>query len=391
MPRDTDPSPRPLPPTLTEEVLCDYVEGLLPEAERARVREALGGSPEWSAIVTAIESQRRALSSLEDVLPPADLLDRVQAVLEREALVGLTEGERRAARDSIAVVVPGRGEGVLARLGPRLWRPLAAAAGIALVAVGGVYWARMLSQHGSTQGGTGPVATDSGADRGSPGIAMAEPTEARGASEAAMEAAAGPAALAPADPATPEVSPAQALALARDGRLLIRVVADRTSTAERAIETIASLRGDPVRGITVEGEVSPTVLAAVAPRPEPMVLTASARQRPENIMAMERPGTGFDPLALVPPGVLSPWLPVELPPTLGRTFVLELPGTQASLESMHKALASRLGRQVRIVLEELSAPAVAPPLDRAALLWWTGPASTWAPRIAVPLVVERER
>jgi len=249
----------------------------------------------------------------------------------------------------------------------------------------------MLSQHGSTQGGTGPVATDSGADRGSPGIAMAEPTEARGASEAAMEAAAGPAALAPADPATPEVSPAQALALARDGRLLIRVVADRTSTAERAIETIASLRGDPVRGITVEGEVSPTVLAAVAPRPEPMVLTASARQRPENIMAMERPGTGFDPLALVPPGVLSPWLPVELPPTLGRTFVLELPGTQASLESMHKALASRLGRQVRIVLEELSAPAVAPPLDRAALLWWTGPASTWAPRIAVPLVVERER
>lgn len=390
MPRDTDPSPRPLPPTLTEEVLCDFVEGLLPAAEVARVREALAGAPEWARMVGAMESHRRALATLPEDPPPADLLDRVQAVLEREALVGLTEGERRFESAPVSVVLPRRSDGVLARIGPRLWRPLAAAAGIALVAIG-AYSVFNPSARPTGRGEPGPIVADAGTDSPPTTIAMADPTEAGLEPERpAPGAADGPAALAAADPAQAELLPAHALALARDGRLLIRVVADRTSVAEEAIEAIASLRGDPVRGVTVERDVPSAVLAAVS-APAPVVVGPASRQRPEMIMAMERHAGGFDPLALVPPGVLSPWLPVELPPALGRTFILELPGTQASLDSTRRALSAKLGRQVRIVLEELSAPAVHPPLDSAALLWWTGPAATWAPRVAVPLVVERER
>lgn len=386
MPRDAESIP-PLPPTLTEELICDLVEGLLPASEAERVRRALAQSPQWSRRVAQMESHRRVLALIPDEPPPTDLLDRVQAALERDALLSLSHDERNT--PSIVVMQPARDGGVLARLAPRLWRPLAVAAGIALLALGGIYWARNLSRHGASPA---PVVLHPTPDEHATAIAMADPSAEPPVitPEAPAEDAPTGMSLAEAEPTRPDLTPGRALALAREGRLLVRVIAEKASAAESAIAAIASLRGDPVRGLTVEREVPAEVLAAVS-QPRPVVVGPASRQRPEAALASERPITPFDPLALVPPGVLSPWLPIELPPALGRTFVLELPGTPASLDAMHRALGARLGRQVRIVYEELTAPAVPAPVDAASLLWWTGPASTWAPRLAVPLVVEHQR
>jgi hypothetical protein len=386
MPRDAESIP-PLPPTLTEELICDLVEGLLPASEAERVRRALAQSPQWSQRVAQMESHRRVLALIPDEPPPTDLLDRVQAALERDALLSLSHDERNT--PSIVVMQPARDGGVLARLAPRLWRPLAVAAGIALLALGGIYWARNLSRHGASPA---PVVLHPTPDEHATAIAMAEPSAEPPVitPEAPAKDAPTGMSLAEAEPTRPDLTPGRALALAREGRLLVRVIAEKASAAESAIAAIASLRGDPVRGLTVEREVPAEVLAAVS-QPRPVVVGPASRQRPEAALASERPITPFDPLALVPPGVLSPWLPIELPPALGRTFVLELPGTPASFDAMHRALGARLGRQVRIVYEELTAPAVPAPVDAASLLWWTGPASTWAPRLAVPLVVEHQR
>jgi hypothetical protein len=372
-------------------LLCDLMEGVLTAEESRRVRERLAETPEWARRVARMESQRRVLAALPEEPTPPDLLDRVQAALEREALLGLMEGGRAAS--PVAVVMPAREKGVLARLAPRLWRPLAAAAGIALVALGGTYWVRNLSIHAPGPVAHGPLAGESLAEsEGMGAIAMTDGSDPAAVTEPeeTLDTSAPTERMLVAEPAAPGLSPARALALAREGRLLVRVVADRASTAAGAIEAIASLRGDPFRGITVEREVPAEVLAAVSV-PAPAVVGPSPRARAETALAMERPVTAFDPLALVPPGVLSPWLPVEIPPGLGRTFVLELPGTAASMETMQRVLSARVGKQVRVMLEELAAPAVPPPLDAASLLWWTGPASTWAPRVAVPLVVEQSR
>ena len=69
------------------------------------------------------------------------------------------------------------------------------------------------------------------------------------------------------------------------------------------------------------------------------------------------------------------------------SYLLEMPADAASVESITTLLSDRLKGEVR--LEVLPESVEAPLADDAeSLTWWTQPPQHWAPRAAVPLVIE---
>jgi negative regulator of sigma E activity len=102
------------------ENLSAYLDGELPDAQRARVERLIATDPEARAMLDEL----RRVSSLTGSLPrstaPVDTGQRVLAHLEREAL--LTDQHAHAAPRLV-----------------RLWRPIAIAASLAIVVTAGWY------------------------------------------------------------------------------------------------------------------------------------------------------------------------------------------------------------------------------------------------------------
>jgi hypothetical protein len=84
------------------DTLADYLEDLLPPAERATVADLIATDPSWSATLTALQAaQPRVIAALsaagQDPTPmPADVLGRVDELRRSAVVVDL--GARRASR-----------------------------------------------------------------------------------------------------------------------------------------------------------------------------------------------------------------------------------------------------------------------------------------------------
>ncbi len=128
-----------LPLNLEADLLA-LIEGQpLSASQRAAIDAALAADPALAALIRsgALQADREQLRTLGDVRAPADMLSRVETMLEREALLSLSAAELASAPDQslpISRVQP-QGRSVWSIVTHSQWaRPLAAAAGIALVA-----------------------------------------------------------------------------------------------------------------------------------------------------------------------------------------------------------------------------------------------------------------
>lgn len=361
---------------IDEETLAALVEGDLgaPEAELVRER-LLRADPGLAARVELMEQDRVMLRALGDESPPRGLAESVVARLEREALLGLA-GTDAAARPPVSRIQP-----VARRDGFSRFLTSPAGAGLALAAVVTLTIGAALQFMGPKQptpAAPGPVA-DNGSIGGETAIARSDgAASSRVAGEPAREAEAARTAPAVTVAAIPDAErffnddPDRALALLREGRLLIRV---RAAAPESATEELARIIDRPRRAneaFRLAREVNGPVMAAMgrhfapaAPERSPLAFAAA-----ENLSDRSRVD------------------PVEVRSTLSSVYLADARADGAALAALLAALS--LGDGKVAVFEELAEPVeLAPVLTAESVLWWSRPPSDWAHRAYVPVVVER--
>lgn len=134
---------------LSDEEWIALIEGQpLPAGRAAEVRVILQRHPQLAELAAQMQGDREALSVIDvqrrsgsaDVVPPADLLERIEQTLEREALVGLATIEAKApAAEELPRYVPAAARSRREPLVPARWiGPLGLAASLLLVAGGAV-------------------------------------------------------------------------------------------------------------------------------------------------------------------------------------------------------------------------------------------------------------
>lgn len=392
-----------------ESDLLALIEGTPIPAERAaRLRECLANDPRLAELAALMRADRDAVASLPEVSAPADLLDRVEMLLEREALVGLARSEATAASHDLPVsaVIPARRPWPSMRYGA----PLAAAAAVLLIA-GGVL---MLIPGKRPALIPGPITgTDPTIGSGhTTDIARGNPTKtttnehdtndpapvppvvvATGPQPDAPTVTPGtdttPAASPAIAKAAPTIEPEKLLAAAADGRLVLRLRA----APDKVIGRVEALRGN-TRAIHVEtmteGQRSLAARAYVeawSARPMPAELIKPVPSLPEpGPLASNTPGNAPRPEPSVSRDT-TPSMPREADPILSsQAYIAAVPATVDGLEALRNALGNKL---VPADWQILPAPlALDAPADASSVLWWTSPPTAWARRFSVPIVVQ---
>jgi|GEM_PF-1068827 len=437
---------------MPEHELLEFIEGVLPPAREAVVSAALARDPRLARLVAAMQEDRQRLMAMGDVQAPPELAERVEAILERQALLGLSDLADSSAPVSLPVsrLRPSRGPIVA-----RIWRSpagrgLVAAAAVALLAGGG-YWgytastsfrraASVVAQAGD---GGGAIALNTSEDAPpdaaaieAPGLSpvevaaapeVEEPAEpeatvevaaavgeieslaATGAAviDAVSDAAVAVATPAPsvAGPARDEITPAMAVELARRGLLAIVVESVDADAAVMRVEAIAgSGAGGTGRSASwrrIDGGVAggaldagfETVAALWSPHfaPELEIPTPFLAGSPTTAVAGDA--------SLAPALGPGPRVPMELPrwtPSMSQpvaVYTVSLEDRESALASLVAALrkdgsAGGPARTARFVRLPVAIDP-APAADPDAVLWWTGAPSNWTWRISVPVVVRR--
>lgn len=399
-------NPTPPAPFSDEGDLLALVEGTpLPPERAARLREALANDPNLAELATLLRADRDAVCSLPAVAAPIDLLDRVEAQLERDALVGLARSEADSVDSELPVSIvlpPGR-----VWITRRLGAALAAAAAVAIIA-GGVLMMVPGKHPVIAPPVPGPVANDNHAtppantdlarnDSGN-GAAPDNAAGNRGNAEIAINSNSGarelegppvPEAVAEAVP-TPPPGPSmeQLLAAAQEGRLMLRIRDDEKVARARLDGLNGNTRSLRVQAMNTERspQLTAALTDALAKRrvADPGAVTPPSNPEPP---ALAR---GVDPSAKAPVPTVAkndaPPAPVrENPPVLApESFVATIPAAAESLESLRKAMGS-LRVDWQIVPESVRVEA---PTDTPSILWWTAPASEWGPRFTIPVVIQ---
>jgi hypothetical protein len=356
--------------------MLEWVEGKLSRIEEAnRAASTRAGVGDR---VRQMQANRRALQSLGDVRAPAELMDRVLVALEREALLGLTNGEDVSDHPPISIAT----HQVTVRRNSNLqkWAPqLALAAGLLLLVGGAAYWGSTLIKP-APKGGV--VANNDA----TPVVPPPDLGDAATLKESQRLATAGSEATSLAPPDESPVTTAMAapdeemtderiLRLAREGRLVMRVKA-RDFSRLAQVEAMDTLKDG--RTWRVSKDVPQEVAVAVAQptRTDPMTEPHDAQPTIASVAPFIASGAlGFP----VPPGI-------ELPQVTTRTYLIDFPDTQKTLAAIKATLSDRL--RATIEFEELETPVALPRMvDPDALLWWTLPPSSWTQRVTVPVVV----
>ncbi|MBL8990201.1 MAG: hypothetical protein JNJ48_01330 [Phycisphaerae bacterium] len=415
---------------LDESDALAFVEGEpLPTDRLARLRHAMRADPSIAAGLEAMRADREALGTLTPVRAPADLLSRVEATLERQSLLdaGTLNGHAAAllepAVDSIPIssLQPSR-RGPIATVLASPWsRRVALAAGGALVVGGGLLIARSLAPQRPAQ----PLA-DRTTDRSAPRTDNVEPrviadgrTGPRSAGPGTapatpptpadtVPATANPAVASHDPPSAPMIAdgapaaPApmaldEALRLARQGRLAVRIAARQPEQALARLESMRHRR--PTTGAAVErlpADQAGQAIATLQRQYDAMVLALQTQRstrpgeagEPPTVAAGDRsaPGAARPPAAPAAGApVIVPDRPLYVEDVYAARVQLDEPGLRALLRAV--ALSSDAAEFIALDL-----PVEAPPaLDPESVLWWRAPAAAWLPRAVVPVVVERAR
>lgn len=368
---------------LSEEQLLDWIEGNLSPAEEARLASS-AARPGLDARVRQMQANRRALSSLVDEPAPAELCERVLAALERDALLGLTRGAAQEAIPISRVPLGRETPGIIARIMNTSPSRFAMAAGLIVAAGAAVYLGLIASRPGPTPGNggvepVGPIAIHGGSE--TPGVTAASEMNTAAAAMAHTDAPSASLATQLLAQSAP-MDLAHAVQAAREGRLVMRVVA--TNTGGLAQIEAAATRDAGVRDWRLTKSVPPALVARVLP-----TKSSSGRvARGEDVMA----GMAYaaDPLRLIGPGAALAW---TSPPTVDRasrvraTYLVDVPANTDMLQIVKTLFAG--ATSATVVFEELPEAIAAPRrVEPEDVLWWTQSTARWTPRVAIPVVVE---
>ncbi len=405
-----------LPANVSELDLLDFVEEQLPSQRRAEVAAALVQDPVLARLVAGMIADRGDLRALGNVGAPAMLLERVEAALEREALLGLASGEPTSDRLPVSAVVPAR---------PNVWRVfwentlarrLAVAAGLTLTASAGIWvfysvagpaaplGPSVAGRSGTGNGDEGGVSEPGGGDIASmPAenespegeMALAERDGSVGVEGAATEPmGAEPVAIAdagdagPADAASP-ITAAQAVELAQEGRLAIRVRAADPEAAAARIDLIAAAQaGREARWRSLDPSARPAVALAVAAGATPGRSNGNVSARQEAPPAHASENSQSPPV----PSVTRPQdqSPAAVARTIKPLYTVELDARERDLTALLSLLTRERAQRAEFVA--LPAPIETPPsLEPGAILWWGRGPANWVKRASVPIVVEPAR
>jgi len=365
------------------DTLAALVEGDLGCQEADAVRERLlAADPELAARVEMMCQDRVVVRTLGDEQPPDGLADAVLGKLEREALLGLADGESGGTipLSRVRMVRPSpwaRGARRLrtpAVMGLAMAAVLALAIGIAMQVLPG-------SLPRPMPDGEGPLALDThqpddrAAGPGGPtdmAVASDVPPAPAGLvtpfAEAGSLAEPGPELL-----FTGDLD--RALVLLGEGRLLVRV---RSAEPEATVAQIGRLTGRAARpgeAWRLGGEVAEPVATALHTKFEPVVTGVE-----ERILASadgpEARGAAPRVSILVRPSALE------------AIYLADARADRAAMASLRAALS--VGDGQAAVFEELAVPLEMPRVvTTESVLWWGRPASEWVGRSYVPIVVER--
>ena len=363
-----------LPLGVSEGDLLALIEGLPMPAERAGVvRGAIARDARLGGLLAQMRADRAELAGLVGVKPPADLLERVEAQLEREALVGLARGEADAAAGQIVRIV--RPSTPIAQ---RAWFRLTAVAAVLAVVAGSGFliWQgdrsarqqRLLALKNNTSV-LNPV---------DPKLLELGPDESPGGAQGTMLASGStsPSSGLQGDvpPARPVIAPARALELAHQGRLLIRVRATNIEQAVARLENQAN-RNMEWCALSKMSEVAMSVASGGLAQAE--AHARGVRVKPV-FVAQESKGS---------PNV-APGAPAHLPLVIAPTaYSASVQGTPEALE---KVLHMLTGESMSADFVELLVPMPGDlATDGESVLWWLNAPATWGQRVSAPVLVEQ--
>jgi anti-sigma factor RsiW len=411
-----------IPPPPAEADLLALVEGdPLPAARRAAIQAYLAADP---AMARRLERMRRDMAELRamgDEPAPAGLLAGVEAqlqpILERQMLMGISDGELVSDQPPISIVRPSRPSVFQAFFAERAGRRIAVAAGLLLLVGGGTYIAATrMSGSGQTppvriasrppEAGYGtPMINVPATDRQEepPAAASLALSGEEGEAPSARVAAASVTEPPPLDPVAepaiaevgvqgppwpPPLTTSEAQALARERRLVVRVKAIDLGLLVNSDVLVTRLRRTGSGSWSVQGAAPQAIAAAVAqPFPSdapmfgsPLPAPAYVGSRPASLPTVPA-ATQYGP----PPPPLNQLLP-EGP----RVFLVQARLDAGSLESLRSALTDRRSVAQFEALDE-PLPEEPPPLNNTAVFWWTQAPSGWTPWAAVPVVVDIDR
>jgi len=391
---------------IDERDLADLIEGLIDADRRHDLETMLIKRPELRRLVEAMRHDRAALRAMPDEFCHVDVAAGVRDVLEREALLGATA----AAEDAPAPIAIGSRPDRGSRFGAR---QLALAAGLMLLVGGGVFFAWPLLNNPTPSGPNGntPIATNDANKQAhkTPTIAAnAEKSRDEIAGETQDAPTPGPLAISTEDMAdggarskSKESAPGDiaASALANNdaaagpaapaGELVGPVLPTDVALA-RAIE--APIDEHRAAELALQGRL----LVRVQGSSGAYVLSTSATRGSLGAHRVDRvePSELASPvLAQVFEGTTTPeqivWAADHAMPVYEREvvgpegYVVEFAATPQGLAKLREELGGR------VMFEELPEDAgLRPRIDPDAVLWWTLPPSSWAPRVAAPIILE---
>lgn len=360
------------PQSISEERMLDWIDGALSELEQRQLEKTC--DPNMVAAVKRMRADREAITSISSVRAPADLHDRMMEVFEREALLAPSTDSIPISKLKVNV------RGSATRGSPAV--PLALAAGLLLMVSGGIYLLLGNQQSDSLNPGARDYAIATPEE-----IAPMSEESARAIQDAVVsESDATQVATDQARSITPEVrqvdktpmTEERVLRLAREGRVVMRVVADELDALDRLKSDGAKPRYG--REWRLRGGVSQEFAKAVAPDGLPFGLN-----HPEEFAF-----ASGDAIGMIGPRAALNWPMVALTDRASRvraTLIADVPMTQSSLKAFRAVLSDRL--DAKVVFEELESPVDVPPsLDPAETLWWTRGSSRWIDRVSMPVVIE---
>lgn len=393
-----------IPAHLDEADVLDYAEGHpVGSGARTAIEAALTQDPAFARLVRGMQADRSAMATLPRVSAPPDLFDRVERQLAREALVAVsTAANSLNGNVPVSKILPPRRR-LFVEVLARPWaKPMAAAAAIGLLATGA--WLLLASSSDSPRARS--LAINSPPSAAEPierprsipanGTAMASNSNTGPDADTAAslpritdepaEVAITAATAADAEPTLGGMTLANALQLAREGRLAVHVL---TSDAPAAVTRVAQLVGrdrGPVR-VRQATEAEQPVLFAMADQWHMAALGAPSSPKP--VPSTER--AAEDPAAIGPvrPSMATPsprsWSAIQ---RVQGAFRAEMPVSESALRALVQAVGNGQAQKV-VFLREMPVTPPTPAVRSAeSILWWRSTASA-APRAVVPVIIEQ--
>lgn len=398
-----------IPDCITEAEVLALIEGdmgLLPIERREIVRAAVAADPVLSRLVGDIRSDATAVVELAKVSAPAIVRMRVVEELRKPAPrpERIREPEGGAIPVSAMVVTRESPWRKLVERAPV--RQLATAAGL-LMAVGAGIWAVSLAvKYGQQHAGAGgdsvavlpgphpritlePAPTLPEEDLG-PALADnggvtpdAHPQATDGGTAIAGNQPSEPGDIAP---SAHPISAVEAVALAREGRLVLRVRAIDEARAGRDIDRLAATTAREMFWRPLQPWDLPEVaLALRGPMPDVPFASATAPKKPDQVVDDQ---TSPKPDPVEPIGRDAAVAHALSSADLRPVYSVEMDENERDLA----ALAERLTRSKSHIAEfmalDTALPTLMPSTEPAAVLWWTRPPSGWTRRVTIPIVLE---